>query len=235
MVTLPPNSTVFGNPQPDSGLPTQGIPRDQVPKYYQDMLNHPNTSLNNGHTLHEYWMSDSFGKYGVDLTAFGPYRMPALSWQYGVDPTGFNPGACPGNPLSQPCGVNLRTDSFKAWRDQVGNDTAASFDLVFILSAGQDESSTWQEFGEMKFASPQDVPPEFGPPAGSNNTLPNWANTRYVNWTSWASAATIWPNAQSGSSTQAESSGMATYAHELSHLLGIGDNCSFPPLCGFHS
>lgn len=198
-----------------------------MPKYYQDLLNYPNKTLNNGHTLHEYWMTDSFGKYGVDLTAFGPYQMPLLSWQYGID-NGFNPGACPGN-SSQPCNTEIRTDAFKAWRAQVGNDSAASFDLVFVLSPGQDESSTWQEFGEMKFASPQDVPPQFGPPGGLNITLPSWAKTRYVNWTSWAAAATIWPNAQAGSSTQAESSGMATYAHELSHLLGIGDNCMFPP------
>ena len=164
-------------------------------------------------------MSDSFGKYGVDLTSFGPYLMPSLSYQYGIDPTGFNPDACP---PSQKCGINIRTDALNAWRAQVGNETAESFELVFILSAGQDESSTWQEFGEMKFASPEDVPSSFGPPGGG---LPNWAHTRYVNATSWASASTIWPNAGGGSSTQAESSGMATYAHELSHLLGVGDNC----------
>ena len=35
----------------------------------------------------------------------------------------------------------------------VGDDEAESYELVFILSAGQDESSTWQEFGEMRFAS----------------------------------------------------------------------------------
>ncbi|KAK0621947.1 M6 family metalloprotease domain-containing protein [Bombardia bombarda] len=216
VVTQPPNSTVFGNPQP--GLPT--VTRDQVPKYYQDLLNLPQT-LNSGHTLHEYWMGDSHGKFGVDLSAFGPYRMPALSYQYGVDPTGFNPGACPDR-----CGINIRTDALNAWRAQVGNETAASFELVFILSAGQDESSTWQEFGEMKFQTKEDVTEPFGSPG--NDTLPNYAKTRYVEWTSWASAATIWPNAGSGSSTQAESSGMGTYAHELSHLLGIGDNYNNP-------
>ena len=106
--------------------------------------------------------------------------------------------------------------------------TAETFELVFILSAGQDESSTWQEFGEMKFACKEAVPDAFGPApvSGSDETeLPNWSSTRYVEWTSWASAATIWPNAGAGSSTQAESSGMGVYAHELSHLLGIADNC----------
>jgi len=161
----------------------------------------------------------------VDLTVFGAYQMPSLSYQYGVDDEddgGFNPGACP---EKGPCSVDLRTDALGAWRRDIGNETASAFELVFILSAGQDESSTWQEFGEMKFQTPEDVPKEFGPP---DDSIPNWAHTRYVNWTSWASASVIWPNAGGGSSTQAESSGMSTYAHELSHLLGIGDNYNNP-------
>lgn len=160
----------------------------------------------------------------MDLTVFGAYEMPSLSYQYGVDDEtdGFNPGACP---AEGPCSVDLRTDALGAWRADVGNATASAFELVFILSAGQDESSTWQEFGEMLFQTPEDVPAAFGPP---DDSIPNWAHTRYVNWTSWASASVIWPNAGGGSSTQAESSGMGTYAHELSHLLGIGDNYNNP-------
>jgi M6 family metalloprotease-like protein len=220
VITLPANSTIFNNPQPIAG----GVTREQVPNFYRDLLNTPN-DLNNGHTLHEYWMGDSFGEYGVDLTVYGAYRLPSLSWQYGVDDEqgGMNPGACPG---PGPCSVDLRTDALGAWRAEVGDEAADKYELVYILSAGQDESSTWQEFGEMKFASPEDVPDAFGPPG--NSTLPDFAKTRYVNWTSWASASVIWPNAGGGSSTQAESSGMATFAHELSHLLGIGDNYNNP-------
>jgi M6 family metalloprotease-like protein len=220
VVTLPAQSDIFGNPQPLAA----GLKRDDVPKFYHDLLNVP-SELNEGHTLHEYWMGDSFGKYGVDLTVFGPYRMPARSYQYGVDDEegGFNEGACPEGP---PCSVDLRTDALGAWRRDVGNETANAYELAFILSAGQDESSTWQEFGEMKFLSKEDVPEEFGPP--DNSSLPNWASTRYVEWSSWAAASTIWPNAGGGSSTQGESSGMATFAHELSHLLGIGDNYNNP-------
>lgn len=97
---------------------------------------------------------------------------------------------------------------------------------MFNARSGQDESSTWQEFGEMKFQTQDDVPESFGPP--NDDELPNYAQTRYVDWTSWAAASAIWPNAGGGSSTQAESSGMSTYAHELSHLLGIGDNYNNP-------
>ncbi|KAF2024667.1 M6 metalloprotease [Setomelanomma holmii] len=220
VVTLPAQSDIFGNPQPLAS----GLKREDVPRFYSDLLNTPN-ELNQGHTLHEYWMGDSFGKYGVDLTVFGPYRLPSLSYQYGVDDEqgGFNECACPEGP---PCSVDLRTDALGAWRRDVGNATADSYELAFILSTGQDESSTWQEFGEMKFASRDEIPEEFGPPG--NSSLPHWADTRYVEWTSWAAASTIWPNAGGDSSTQGESSGMATFAHELSHLLGIGDNYNNP-------
>jgi M6 family metalloprotease-like protein len=156
------------------------------------------------------------------LVAFGPYRLPSKSFQYGVDERGFNPGACP----EEPCTADLRADALGRWRADIGNATADGYELVFILSAGQDESGSWQEFGVMKFLTNQDVTDEFGPPG--NRSMPNYAKTRYVEWTSWASASTIWPNAGGGSSTQAESSGAATYAHELSHLLGIGDNYNNP-------
>ncbi|KAI0468227.1 hypothetical protein F4859DRAFT_506337 [Xylaria cf. heliscus] len=220
VITQQAGSTPFRNPQPI----VSGLSRDAVPEFYRDFLNKP-SELNHMHTLHEYWMEDSGGRYGVDLTVFGAYELPSLSYQYGVDDDGagsFNPGACP---AVGPCSVDLRTDALGAWRAEVGNETASAYELVFILSAGQDESSTWQEFGEMLFQTPEDVTAEFGPP---DDSIPNWAHTRYVNWTSWASASVIWPNAGGGSSTQAESSGMSTYAHELSHLLGIGDNYNNP-------
>ncbi|MFI5608951.1 M6 family metalloprotease domain-containing protein [Amycolatopsis sp. NPDC051903] len=213
VVTKAPHSTVFGNPGPAAS----GLPREGVAQYYQDFLNKPE-SLNHGHTINEYWMEDSGGRFGVDLTAFGPYRLPGKSYEYGME---FQEGACP---AGDTCDRDLRTDARAAWKADVGA-LADQFDFVFFLSAGQDESSTWQEFGEMKFGSQDAVSDEFGPP---DPALPNYADTRYVPWTSWASASTIWPNAQNGSSTQAESSGQGTYAHEFSHILGIGDNYNNP-------
>ncbi|MFD9895832.1 M6 family metalloprotease domain-containing protein [Amycolatopsis sp. NPDC059027] len=212
-VTQAPHSTVFGNPSVEAN----NVPRAGVAKFYQDFLNKPGT-LNRGHTINEYWMEDSAGRFGVQLTAFGPYRMPGKSFEYGMD---FQ-NACP--PGSN-CRRDLRTDAGAAWRADVG-DATKNFDFVFYLSAGQDESSTWQEFGEMKFGAKENVPDAFGPPKGSG--LPNWAATRYVPWTSWKSAASIWPNAADGSSTQAESSGQSVFAHEFSHILGIGDNYNNP-------
>lgn len=216
-ITQPVGSTIFGNPQPGSPKVT----RDEVTKFYHDFLNKPG-ELNRGHTMHEYWMADSEGRFGVDLTTFGVYELPALAYQYGLE-SGMNPGVCP---AGKECNLDIRKDALGAWRDDVGDEKADSFELVFILSAGQDESSSWQEFGEMKFLNREDVSPEFGPPGDGSDV--NWAATRYVNWTSWASASAIWPNAAGNSSTQSESSGMATFAHELSHLLNIPDNYNNP-------
>jgi M6 family metalloprotease-like protein len=215
VVTQPPGSTVFGNPSAQA----HDIPRDQVAKFYQDFLNTPGT-LNNGHTIHEYWMEDSGGRYGVELTGFGPYTMPGKSYEYGME---FQRDACPagGN-----CNRNLRTDGNAAWLADVGQEAAGQFDFVFYLSAGQDESSTWQEFGMMKFPTKEDVTDAFGPP---DPNLPNWSRTRYVDWTSWAAGSTFWPNARFGvDSVQTESSGMGTYAHEFSHIMGIADNYNNP-------
>lgn len=220
-ISQSPNSTIFGNPQPAA----HSIPREDVPAFYRDLLNTPN-ELNRGHTLHEYWREDSRGIFGVDLTSFGPYRLSGLSYQYGVDGS-FNPRACP---QGRTCSLNIRTEAQRIWRAAVGDEVADSYEMIFVLLAGQDESSTWQEFGQMMFDRKEDVPDSFGPPPGTNGvkTLPNYAATRYVEWTSWAAASTFWPNAGGGISIQCESSGMGTYAHELSHLLNIGDNYNNP-------
>ena len=80
------------------------------------------------------------------------------------------------------------------------------------------------------------VPAAFGPPGATEGTvlnnlgqpMTNWAQTRYVPWTSWRAAANHWPNAGGGSSTQAESSGQSVFAHEFSHLRGLPDNYNNP-------
>jgi M6 family metalloprotease-like protein len=216
VITQPANSTVYGNP-----TVVHDIPRAEVPEFYRDFLNTPG-ELNRGHTIHEYWMEDSGGRLGIELGAFGVYQMPAKSHEYGIENSMQRGAGCPSGDT---CQRNLRTDARAAWLADVGQEVADQYDFVFYLSAGQDESSTWQEFGEMKFATREDVSDEFGPP---DPALPNWNNTRYVEWTSWQASANLWPNAGGGSSIQAESSGMSTYAHEFSHILGIGDNYNNP-------
>ncbi|MEV0631132.1 M6 family metalloprotease domain-containing protein [Nonomuraea wenchangensis] len=215
VVTQPKGSTIFANPSAEA----HDVPRDQVAKFYQDFLNTPN-ALNKGHTIHEYWMEDSGGRIGVELTGFGPYTMPGKDHEYAME---YQRDACP---AGDTCTKNLRNDGNAAWLADVGQEGAAQFDFVFYLSAGQDESSTWQEFGMMKFPTKEDVPDEWGP---DDPNLPNWSRTRYVEWTSWQAGSTFWPNARFGiDSVQAESSGMGVYAHELSHIFGIADNYNNP-------
>ncbi|MFI7150642.1 M6 family metalloprotease domain-containing protein [Nonomuraea sp. NPDC050022] len=216
VVTQPKGSTIFKNPSAEA----HDIPRDQVAKFYQDFLNTPN-DLNKGHTIHEYWMEDSGGRYGVELTGFGPYTMPGKDHEYAMEFQGGT--ACP---AGDSCDKNLRTDGHAAFIGAIGEEAAKQFDFIFYVSAGQDESSTWQEFGMMKFPTKEDVTDEWGPP---DPALPNWAETRYVDWTSWQAGSTFWPNANLGvDSVQAESSGMAVYAHEFSHILGVADNYNNP-------
>lgn len=217
VVSQPARSTVFGNP-----IAVSGVPRENVARFYADFLNTPQL-LNNGVTMNKYWMEDSLGRYGVEVVPFGPYRLEGNTFEYNLRDAGNAGSACPsGFGL---CNRNFRIEARTLWRAAEGDDIDSQFDNVFYVSAGQDESSTWQEFGEMMFQTRDDVTEEFGNP---DETKPNWAPTRYVPWTSFASARTIWPSASGTSSTEAESSGMGVFAHELSHNLRIGDNYNNP-------
>jgi M6 family metalloprotease-like protein len=143
----------------------------------------------------------------------------------------------PDNGLVHTCNRNFRTDSLAAWRAGTGNPTInTEYDNIFYVSSGQDESGSWQEFGEQVFPETTDcdgynisrcgiVPEALGNP---NPNLPNWAGSRYIPWSSFASVSTVWPNASGNTSIEGESSGMAVYAHELTHNLSIGDNYNNP-------
>ena len=203
-----------------------------MPQFYADFLNKP-TALNNFQTMNRYWMENSFGRYGVELVPYGPYRMPAKSYQYHIQNFQNVAEDCPNptraTPNPEPCGLNFFNAARGAWEAAVPAAERATFDNMFWTSAGQDESGAWQEFGEMRFANQNAVTDPFGPKAiDPLHPRGNWASTRYIPWTSWAAAANVWPSASGTSSTEAESAGMAVYAHELSHNLGIPDNYNNP-------
>ncbi len=180
--------------------------------------------------MNRYWMEDSFGKYGVALDSFGPYQLPGNSYQYFMTEFGGNANLahCPALTPAKPCNRNFRTDARAAWLADVGAAKIAEYDNIFYVSAGEDESATWQEFGEMKWKTQEEVPDAFGPKSYGDLTQTNWAVTRYVPWSSWAAVSGIWPNASGNTSIEAEASGMATYAHELTHNLGLPDNYNNP-------
>ncbi|NED94402.1 M6 family metalloprotease domain-containing protein [Phytoactinopolyspora alkaliphila] len=234
LITQDAESHPFGNPQ--SGW--EPVPEEDAAQWYYEYYAVPN-EFNGGQTFHGYWMEDSHGRIGVDVEVFGPYTLPGKLHEYGLAgwnrPVGNQPDSlCP---AGDECNKNLRADASALWRADTGCESSlCEFDNGFYVTAGHDESATWQEFGEMMFRTPEDVPASFGPPGAEDgpvlnnagNPITAYAGTRYVPWTSWRSAANHWPNASGGTSTQAESSGGSVFAHEFSHLRGLPDNYNNP-------
>ncbi len=237
VVTQAPESHPFKNPT--AGF--DPIERAEVPQHYLDLLNTP-SELNGGRTLNQYWMEQTGGRISVQMEAFGPYQLPGKIHEYGLNDSFNRPNAafCP---QGDSCNKVIRTDANRLWSTDLGiADPLTEFDQVFYITAGHDESATWEEFGQMMFAAPEDVPDAFGPPRNAEGValdqngqpMANWAKTRYIPWTSWKAAINHWPNAnfptatRAGNSTQAESSGMGTFAHEFAHILEISDNYGNP-------
>lgn len=215
VVTKPEGTDPAGNPQ------IGNVPREELPQFWLDYLNTPQ-SLNNYRTISDFWMENSNGKWQVDLDAYGPYMMDGKEFQYGLNefnqqdfiPPGYSP-------------MTLRSEAVnKAQADL--DASGIDYDFIFILHSGYAETGVWQEFGEMMFNSPEEIPDEFGPPANLGEDLPNWVNTRYVPWTSWFAAKSVWSSASRNVSIQGSSNGMATYAHEFGHLMGLADNYNNP-------
>jgi M6 family metalloprotease-like protein len=183
-------------------------------------------SVTRGHTVDEYWLENSFGDIGVDAEAFGPYRMEGKYHEYGIRDFGGN-ADCPEGPDG--CNGDFDTEVTQASLADVTTAQAehGEFAFRFLLHAGYDESGTWLNFGQALFNEPTDVTDPWGPRGFPNHR--NWSSTRYVPWTSFFAGKQIWSHALPGLlSTQGESDGGSTYAHELSHIFGILDNYNNP-------
>ena len=206
-------SEIAGNP-----IDVGSIPRDEIGQFWLDFLNTPQ-KLNNYRTIDEYWRENSYGKWAIDLDAFGTYRMDHNEFQYGLNEFGQQANMPPGFE-----GKNLRREAI----EKASQDIEASgetYDFTFIVHAGYDESGVWQELGEMMFQNPESVTDAFGPPVEG---MPNSAVTRYVPWTSWYAASSIWSSASGGVSIQGENDGMGTFAHEFGHIMKLADNYNNP-------
>ncbi|MFJ7934587.1 M6 family metalloprotease domain-containing protein [Sporosarcina sp. NPDC096371] len=219
ILSQPMGSMEAGNP-----LQVGNVPRDEVGDFWIDFLNTP-SELNNYRTIDEYWKENSYGKWGVELESFGTYRMDHNEFQYGMGEWGQE--------ANMPGGFktyNVATEALnKAKADM--DASGEQFDFTFVLHAGYDESGVWQEFGEMMFNSPEAVTDEFGAPA-EYPELANSAKTRYVPWTSWVAAKSLWSRAGSSNgmrySIQGENDGMGVFAHEFGHIMALGDNYNNP-------
>lgn len=224
VVSQPVGSELVGNP-----MGVGGIPRQHLASFYSNFLLTDPQPLNHFHTANEYWLENSYGLLGIDADGFGPYRMSGKEHEYGLG-GGDAGGAGNACPAGDSCGKNfdneLLTASLADVTAAIAENGGRDYDFRFLLHAGYDESGTWQEFGEMKFQTKNDVTDEFGNP---DPNKPNHAGTRYIDWTSFWAAKGIWSHATPGvMSTQGENDGQATYSHEFSHILGILDNYNNP-------
>lgn len=210
VITLPKKSDLFGNPRIDP------VKREDVPKFYSDFWLAP-SSVNHGQTINGYWMEQSRGKFGITvLDAFGPYRMTKNLWEYGLNEYNQNNSTPNGTRASS----RMEPDIDALWKAAAG-DIKKQYDAILRIYAGYDETGVWQEFGEMKFLSKDDIPAEWGNPDSSK---PRWIPTRYVPWTSWKAGQMQWGLS---SIRQGENSG--TITHELGHFaFRTGDNNNNP-------
>jgi M6 family metalloprotease-like protein len=200
VVSMPKGSDPFGNPQIDP------VVREKVPQFYADFWMKPG-EVNHGQTINGYWMEQSRGRFGItEVEAFGPYRMPKPIWAYGLNEYGQNDQTPDGTKADG----RMERDCDAVWIAELGKDVRKDFDAILRLYASYDETGVWQEFGEMKFNTKEDIPPEWGNP---DPAKPRWIPTRYVEWTSWLAGSQQWGLS---SMRQAENSG--TIAHELGHF-----------------
>ena len=181
---------------------------------------------NHGHTVGEYWLENSYGVIDVDAEAFGPYTVAGNMYEYGVGDFGTAED-CPQGSDCTTRDFDAELTALSAADVTASQQEHGEFDFRFLLHAGYDESGVWLNFGQMLFSTKEAVTEEFGAPGHPDHR--NWATTRYVDWTSFFSAQQIWSHALPGAlSTQGESDGGSTYAHELSHILGVLDNYNNP-------
>ena len=210
VITLPKHSDAFGNPQIDP------IKREDVAQFYADFYNNPN-DVNHGQTINGYWMEQSRGQVGIaKIDAYGPYRMPKNLWEYGCNEWGQQNST----PTGEKATGRMERDCDSIWLKAEG-DIKKNYDVILRLYAGYDETGIWQEFGEMKFSSKDDIPAEWGNP---NPDKPRWIETRYVEWTSWKAGAQQW-----GISSLRQGENSGTITHEIGHyLFRTGDNNNNP-------
>jgi hypothetical protein len=140
VITEPRGSDLFGNPQ------VAPVKRGEVPQFYADFWGTPG-KLNHGHTIHEFWMEQSRGKVGIPkIDAYGPYTMPRNLYEYGLAEYG-QAGACP---TGSTCNGRMEPDVDALWTADKGADVKKQYDIVLRIYAGYDETSVWQEFGEVQ-------------------------------------------------------------------------------------
>ena len=247
-LSKPKGSDPMGNPLTDP------VAKEDLAQFWADFLNVP-SELNHKTTVNDYWRENSYGKWKVEIDAYGPYTLEGMEWEYGIDD--FN-GA-------RTSVRNIGKEAIAAFvADPNPNKPKLSdYNFGFIVHAGYCESAVWQEMGEMMFQDEHSVPDNFGPTeeeiaaikaygaAGNDISWAsgilngeNYVTSRYVPWTSWMAGKSVWshatgyravegdgtglaPGTRFSFSVQGED-GMATFAHEFCHIKSVADNYNGP-------
>ena len=144
------------------------VPRDQVAQFYKDFLNTPGT-LNRGHTHPRVLDGGLRRPLRRRPDRVRPVPDAGQVHEYGMEFQARH--RLPGRRHLQPQHPHRRPRRLGRRRRRRGR--RASSTSCSSCSAGQDESSTWQEFGPMKFPTKEDVTDDFGPP---DPALPNWSH-----------------------------------------------------------
>ncbi|MCL1873259.1 MAG: hypothetical protein FWF85_03990 [Clostridiales bacterium] len=135
-------------------------------KFWEDFLNKKitdpaNNASNFGSNIDEFWREVSYGKWNVDLKAFGPYHLQGLELEYGHSYVGSNDQ--PPSLRRSGGARNLISDSIAL--ANADNVYIGDYDFFFVLHSGYDQSGVWMEFGQLQWADGKDVPYEYGPKA----------------------------------------------------------------------
>ncbi len=88
LISQPPGSHPFGNPQPG----WTPVAPEGVRQWMHDYYSTPN-EFNGGMTLNSYWLEDTHGRIGVEPTTFGPYTMPGDLHEFGLGQFNGNVGS----------------------------------------------------------------------------------------------------------------------------------------------
>jgi len=125
-----------------------------------------------------------------------------------------------GCPSGFACDGELEADADSLWRADAGEKVAERYDIVLRIYAGYDETSVWQEFGEMKFQSRDQIPP--------NGAIPTRASR------AGSPRATSLDLMEGGAdavglSTMRQGENSGTITHEIAHYaFDTGDNNNNP-------
>ena len=142
--------------------PLISVPEEMLAEWWESFLNDPYQGDNRGLSVDGYWRENSFGKWQVDLDAYGPYHLNGFEFEYGLDYTSWNdyPPTFRRGASGSSGRRNLGNESVAIARDN--GIFLGDYDFFFVLHSGYEESNTWLEFGQMRWASPEDIPYEFG-------------------------------------------------------------------------